>query len=71
MFVVLSGHSPFRSIAVTGLAHDHGVAGGRRDGRVPYSRAVNPPGDTRAQEPTVVLFVHRDHFPTIIRKCPW
>jgi signal transduction histidine kinase len=38
-------------------------------GVLPYSRAVSPPGDTRAQEPTVVLFVHRDHFPAMIREC--
>jgi|SoiMethySBSTD1v2_1073268.scaffolds.fasta_scaffold54434_2 signal transduction histidine kinase len=44
--------------------------GGDVTGVLPYSRAVNPPGDTRAQEPTVVLFVHRDHFPAMTRECP-
>jgi len=39
-------------------------------GVLPYSRATSPPGDTRAQEPTVVLAVHRDHFPAMIRECP-
>jgi C4-dicarboxylate-specific signal transduction histidine kinase len=37
-------------------------------GTLPYSRMVSPPGDTRAQEPTVVLVVHRDHFPAMIRE---
>lgn len=44
-----------------------------RDGDVtgvlPYSRILNPPGDTVAQEPSTVLAIHRDHLPEMIREC--
>ena len=38
-------------------------------GVLPYSRLVNPPGDSVAQEPTEILVVHRDHLPAMIREC--
>ncbi len=38
-------------------------------GFLPYSRLINPPGDSVAQEPTTVLVVHRDHMPAMIREC--
>jgi signal transduction histidine kinase len=38
-------------------------------GLLPYSRLVSPPGNTVAQEPTVVLAIDRDHFGAMIREC--
>lgn len=38
-------------------------------GLLPYSRLVSPPGDTVAQEPTVILAVHRDHVRGMIHAC--
>src|SRR5215469_4770807 len=38
-------------------------------GLLPYSRLVTPPGDTIAQEPSVVLAIGRDHLPEMIREC--
>ncbi len=39
-------------------------------GMLPYSRLVAPPGNSAAQEPTEVLFVHRDDLDAMIRECP-
>ena len=69
MFVVLSGR-----IAIT---IDRG-AGPRKimewregdvTGMLPYSRLVSPPGDSRAEEPSTVLAVHRDHLVAMTRDC--
>src|SRR5213078_4693086 len=38
-------------------------------GLLPYSRLVNPPGDTVAQEPSAILAVPRDDFRAMIREC--
>jgi signal transduction histidine kinase len=38
-------------------------------GVLPYSRLVNSPGDSVAQEPTDILVVSRDHIPALIRDC--
>jgi signal transduction histidine kinase len=38
-------------------------------GVLPYSRLVNSPGDSVAQEPTEILVVRRDHLPALIRDC--
>ena len=38
-------------------------------GLLPYSRLVSPPGDTVAQETSVILAVHRDHLREMIREC--
>jgi signal transduction histidine kinase len=43
--------------------------GGDVSGLLPYSRLVSPPGDNAALEPTVILALHRDHFPAMIRDC--
>jgi signal transduction histidine kinase len=70
MFAVLSGRI---AISVDRGAGPHTIMEWREGdvtGALPYSRAISPPGDTRAQEPTVVLAVHRDHFPAMIRECP-
>jgi signal transduction histidine kinase len=38
-------------------------------GVLPYSRLVNSPGDSVAQEPTDILVVERGHLPALIRDC--
>ena len=69
LFAVLSGCI---TISVDRGAGPHTIME-RREGDVtgtlPYSRMTSPPGDTRAQEGTVVFAVHRDHFPAMIREC--
>ena len=42
---------------------------GEVTGTLPYSRLVSPPGDNVALEPSVILGLHRDHFPALIRNC--
>jgi signal transduction histidine kinase len=38
-------------------------------GLLPYSRMPASPGEVRADEATVVMAIHRDHFPEMIREC--
>jgi signal transduction histidine kinase len=70
LFVVLSGRITIAVDRGGGPRTIMEWQAGDVTGVLPYSRATSPPGDTRAQEPTVVLAVHRDHFPTMIRECP-
>ncbi len=69
MFIVLAGHL---SIYVDRGGGRHKVMEWRTGdvtGTLPYSRLVNPPGNSAAQEPTEVLVVSRDAFPVMIREC--
>ena len=69
LFVLLSGR--------IAMSVDRGVGPHKimewREGEVlgmlPYSRLVSPPGDSVAQEPSVVLAVHRDHLRAMTREC--
>jgi signal transduction histidine kinase len=38
-------------------------------GVLPYSRLLNSPGDSVAQEPTDILVIDRGHLPRLIREC--
>jgi signal transduction histidine kinase len=38
-------------------------------GALPYSRMVNSPGESLAQEPTDIFAIDREHFPRMIREC--
>jgi len=38
-------------------------------GMLPYSRLVNPPGDSIAQEPLEILVLHRDHLRAMMHEC--
>jgi signal transduction histidine kinase len=38
-------------------------------GLLPYSRLISPPGDTVAQETSIILAVQRDHLREMIRNC--
>jgi CRP-like cAMP-binding protein len=69
LFVVLSGRI---ALFVDRGAGAHKVMEWREgdvSGVLPYSRLVNPPGDTIAQEPSAILAVHRDHLSGMIRDC--
>jgi signal transduction histidine kinase len=44
--------------------------GGDVTGQLPYSRMKASPGDTFAEEPSVLLTVHREHLTELIRECP-
>jgi signal transduction histidine kinase len=43
--------------------------GGDVTGLLPYSRLVNPPGNSVILEPTEVLALHRDHLREMVREC--
>src|SRR6185437_574071 len=66
LFVLLSGHL---AMMVDRGAGPHKIMEWREGdvtGMLPYSRIVSPPGDSVAQEPSVVLAVHRHHFSALI-----
>ena len=69
LWVVLSGR-----IAIyidRGAGRHKAMEWGEGDvsGVLPYSRLLNVPGDSIAQEPTTLLSVHRDHLPEMIQTC--
>src|SRR5205814_4022919 len=69
LFVVLSGHIV---VHIDRGAGRHKLAewrAGDVTGLLPYSRLVAPPGDSRAEEPTEILVVDREHLPAMIREC--
>ena len=69
LFIILTGHV---AIYVDRGAGRHKVMewrAGHLTGVLPYSRLVSPPGNSVAQEPSLVLAVHRDHFTAMIRDC--
>jgi len=69
LLIVLTGHV---AIFIDRGAGRHKVMewrAGDVTGVLPYSRLVNAPGDSIAQEPTDIFVVHRDHLPAMIRDC--
>jgi signal transduction histidine kinase len=69
LFVLLTGHV---TIFVDRGAGRHKVMDWRAGdvtGVLPYSRLVNSPGDSVAQEPTDILVVGREQIPALIRDC--
>jgi signal transduction histidine kinase len=70
LYVMLSGHFAIFIDRAAGRHKAMEWRGGDVGGLLPYSRLVNPPGDSFAQEPSILLTVHRDHFPALIRECP-
>jgi signal transduction histidine kinase len=69
LFILLSGRI---AMSVDRGAGPHKIMewrAGDVTGMLPYSRLVSPPGDSVAQEPSVVLAVHRDHFSAMTREC--
>jgi signal transduction histidine kinase len=69
LFVVLSGCIAIFVDRGAGLRKVMEWRGGDVTGVLPYSRLVSPPGDTVAQEPSMILAIHRDHFRDMIREC--
>ncbi|HTI62554.1 MAG TPA: hypothetical protein VL524_03530, partial [Gemmatimonadaceae bacterium] len=43
---------------------------GELTGMMPFSRMTTTIGDPMLEQDSEVLFVHRDHFPELIRDCP-
>jgi signal transduction histidine kinase len=69
LFVLLSGRI---AMSVDRGAGPHKIMewrAGDVTGMLPYSRLVSPPGDSVAQEPSVVLAVPRDHLSAMTREC--
>jgi signal transduction histidine kinase len=69
LYVVLTGHLAIRVDRGAGPRKVMEWRGGDITGVLPYSRMTASPGETRAEEPTELLDVHRDHFPELIREC--
>ena len=69
LFVLLSGRIAIFVDRGAGPQKLMEWRGGDVTGLLPYSRLVSPPGDTVAQEPSVVLAVGRDHLREMTREC--
>jgi signal transduction histidine kinase len=69
LYVVLAGHFSIRVPRGSGWRKVMEWRGGDVSGLLPYSRMTATPGDTRTDEPTEVVSVHRDLFPEMIREC--
>ncbi|MCX6595604.1 MAG: ATP-binding protein [Acidobacteria bacterium] len=69
MFVILSGHLAMSADQGAGMTTLMEWRGGDVSGVLPYSRLVSPPAASVAQEPTVILAIHRDHLTEMIREC--
>jgi signal transduction histidine kinase len=69
LYVVLAGRFSIHVQRGSGWRKVMEWRGGDVSGLLPYSRMQAPPGDTRTDEPTEVIAVHRDLFPELIRNC--
>jgi len=69
MFVVLEGRIAIFVDRGTGRHKMMEWREGDITGVLPYSRMVNPPGDSIAQEPSTVLAIPRDDLRAMIREC--
>ena len=69
MFVVLSGRIAIFIDRGAGLHKVMEWVGGDVTGLLPFSRLATPPGDSVAQEPTVLLAVPRDQIRAMTRDC--
>jgi signal transduction histidine kinase len=69
LFVVLSGRLAIFIDRGSGRHKMMEWRAGDVTGLLPYSRLVNAPGETIAQEPSEVLVVHREHLREMIRDC--
>src|SRR5579862_4518468 len=66
LFVVLSGRIAIFIDRGAGMRKMMEWQEGEVTGVLPYSRLINPPGDSIAQEPSEILIVHRDHLRAMI-----
>jgi signal transduction histidine kinase len=69
MFVVLSGRIALYADRGAGPRKLVEWRGGDVTGLLPYSRLVNSPGQSSAEEPSDVLVVPREHLPALTEKC--
>ncbi|MDQ6894647.1 MAG: ATP-binding protein [Acidobacteriota bacterium] len=69
MYVVLSGRIAIFVDRGAGMHKIMEWRGGDVTGLLPYSRLVSPPGDSVAQEPTVILAVPGDRLRDLARDC--
>jgi signal transduction histidine kinase len=69
LFIVLSGRLAIFIDRGAGLKKAMEWREGDVTGMLPYSRLVKPPGDSLAQEPSVILEVHRDHLRAMTIEC--
>ena len=69
MFVVLSGRVAMFLDRGAGPHKIMEWSEGAVSGLLPFSRLVSPPADSVAQEPTVILAVHRDHIRAMTSEC--
>jgi signal transduction histidine kinase len=69
LWIVLSGRIAIFVDRAGGLHKMMEWREGDVSGMLPYSRLRNTRGDTIAQEPSVILAVHRDHLREMIREC--
>ena len=70
MVILLSGHMAIHVDRGMGPRKVMEWGAGDITGFFPYSRMSKPPADTVVDEPGDMLFVHRSHFPDMIRECP-
>jgi len=69
LWIVLEGQLSIRIDRGAGPKRVMEWRAGDVTGVLPYSRARITPGETRVDEPTTVLTIHRDFFPDMIREC--
>ncbi|MFN7931896.1 MAG: ATP-binding protein [Bryobacteraceae bacterium] len=69
LFILLSGRIAIHVDRGAGPQKMMEWRGGDVLGLLPYSRLVSPPGDTTAQEPTLILAIPRDQLRAMIREC--
>jgi signal transduction histidine kinase len=70
MFVMLSGRISLYMDRGAGPYKLFEWGGGEVGGVLPYSRLVNSPGESHAEEPADVFVVPREHFRAMIEECP-
>jgi signal transduction histidine kinase len=69
LFIVLTGHVAIFIDRGAGRRKVMDWRAGDVTGVLPYSRMLNSPGDSVAQEPTDILVIERGHLPRLIREC--
>jgi signal transduction histidine kinase len=67
--IVLTGRFSIRVHRGSALRKVMEWRAGDVSGLLPYSRMTATPGDSRTDEPTEMVLVHRDLFPEMIREC--
>jgi len=69
VFVILAGRVSIRVDRGTGSRRVMEWNAGDVTGLLPYSRLTSPPGDVKAEEPTEMFLLPREHLTDMIREC--